>query len=75
MPKYHFSVISEFRYPIETKGYATVSNWRAAAGKAVKAHLDEMKSRRKGQRVGDKLIIKLFRLPKENAEPAKDSEP
>jgi hypothetical protein len=65
MAKFHFTVISEHKYPMETKGYANVSNWRAAAGKAVKAHLDDMKARRPGKHLGDRLTIKLHKLPKE----------
>jgi hypothetical protein len=63
MAKYHYTVITENKYPIETTGHMEISNWRAAAGKAVKLHLDELKKTRKGKRVGDKMIVKLIKLP------------
>jgi hypothetical protein len=65
MAKFHFTVITENKYPIETKGNIEISGWRAAAGKAVKIHLDDLKATRKGQRVGDKMTIKLLKLPKD----------
>jgi hypothetical protein len=73
MPRFHFSVISEYKYPVETKGYTEVSGWRAAAGKAVKAHLDDMKAKGKGKRLGDKLLIRLFKMPKEIEETPKEN--
>jgi hypothetical protein len=65
MAKFHFSVVTENKYPIETKGNIEISGWRAAAGKAVKMHLDDLKVTRKGKRLGDKMIIKLIKLPKD----------
>jgi len=77
MPKFRYTVITENKYPIETKGNIEISGWRAAAGKAVKAHLDELKKTRKGQRVGETMVIKLLKLPKDVVdsipEPAKES--
>jgi hypothetical protein len=68
MAKFHFSVVTENKYPIETKGNIEISGWRAAAGKAVKMHLDDLKVTRKGKRLGDKMIIKLIKLPKDVVE-------
>lgn len=72
MPKYRFNVISEHKYPIETRGNLEVSGWRTAAGRAVAAHLKEMKAKGKSRQIGDKLIVKLFRLPKDIIDIPKD---
>ena len=65
MAKFHFTVITENKYPIETKGNVEISGWRAAAGKAVKTHLDELKKTRKGQRLGNTMTVRLVKLPKD----------
>jgi hypothetical protein len=62
MAKFAYTVVTENKYPIETSGRVEVGGWRAAAGKAVKAHMDELKVTRKGKRLGDKMIVKLTKL-------------
>jgi hypothetical protein len=68
MPKYHYSVITENKYPIETKGYVECTAWGTAANRAIRNHKKEMKERGPGRRFGNKVIVKLIKMPEEAKE-------
>jgi len=62
MPKFLFEVTSNAPYPITTKGDVECTDWHVASTRAVKAHRQGLREKKKLRKAGKDMIIKLWKL-------------